>query len=104
MTKNTIMPIERAFDEYLEYCEFTRRMSRQTLSAQRRGAAAFNASAVLSGWISQFSPARFAALICYRHSAKWGDANGITGDARSFKRGNYAAIFAWTGRADGSML
>lgn len=35
MTKNTIMPIERAFDEYLEYCEFTRRMSRQTLSAKR---------------------------------------------------------------------
>lgn len=35
MTKNTIVPIERAFDEYLEYCEFTRRMSRQTLSAKR---------------------------------------------------------------------
>ena len=35
MTKNTIMPIERSFDEYLEYCEFTRRMSRQTLSAKR---------------------------------------------------------------------
>ena len=35
MTKNTIMPIERAFDEYLEYCEFTRRMSCQTLSAKR---------------------------------------------------------------------
>ena len=35
MTKNTIVPIERAFDEHLEYCEFTRRMSRQTLSAKR---------------------------------------------------------------------
>lgn len=33
MSKNTVMSIECAFDEYLEYCEFTRRMSQQTLSA-----------------------------------------------------------------------
>ncbi len=47
--------------------------------------------------------ARFAALVRYRHSAKratlW-----VTGDARPFRRGDYAAIFAWTGRADGGML
>ena len=72
--------------------------------AQRRGVAAFNASAVLSGGISQLSPARFAALICYRHSAKRGDAHGITGDARPFKRGDYAAVFARTGWPNGSML
>ncbi len=29
---------------------------------------------------------------------------GVTGDARPFKRGDYAAIFAWTGRANGNML
>ena len=73
-------------------------------TTQRRGAAAFNASAVLSGWISQFSPARFAALVRYRHSAKRGDTYGVTGDAWSFKRGDYAAIFAWIGWPDGSVL
>ncbi len=53
----------------------------------------------------EFSPARFAALVRYRHSTKQGDTYGVTGDARPFKRGDYAAIFAsWTGRADGSML
>lgn len=48
MTKNTIMPIERAFDEYLEYCEFTRRMSRQTLSAKRWVMRDFRASVPVS--------------------------------------------------------
>ena len=72
--------------------------------AQRRGVTAFNAAAVLLGGFSQLSPARTAALICYRHSAKRGDAHGITGDARTFKRGDYAAIFARTGWPDGSVL
>ncbi len=36
----------------------------------------------------------------YRHSAKRGDTYGVTGDARPFKRGDYAATFAWT---DGQM-
>ena len=72
--------------------------------AQRRGVTAFNAAAVLLGGFSQLSPARTAALVRYRHSAKRGDTYGVTGDARSFNRGDYAAIFAWTGRADGSML
>ena len=35
MSKNTTAIIKHAFNEYLEYCEFTRRMSQQTLSAKR---------------------------------------------------------------------
>ena len=72
--------------------------------AQRRGVAAFNAAAVLSGGISQFSPARTATFVRNGHSAKRGDTNGIAGDARSFKCGDYAAIFTWAGRPDGSVL
>ena len=63
MTKNTIMPIERAFDEYLEYCEFTRRMSRQTLSAKRWVMRDFRASvpAKTLGEISQQSERNYDA-------------------------------------------
>ncbi len=69
----------------------------------RQSNAVFNASAV-SIWLDfAISPARFAALVRYRHSAKNGRLME-SGDARPFKRGDYAAIFAWTGRADGSML
>ncbi len=66
-------------------------------------AAVFNASAVLSGWISQFSPARFAALVRYRHSSETGACYGVTGVL-----GHSSAVitqrYLWTGRADGSML
>ena len=72
--------------------------------AQRRGVATPNAAAVLSGGISQFSPTLAQTFVRNGHSAKRSDANGIAGDARPFKRGDYAAIFTWIGRADGSML
>ena len=72
--------------------------------AQRRGVAAFNAATILSGGFSQFSPALTAAFVRNGHSAKRSDADGIAGDARSFKRGDHTAIFAWIGRTDGSML
>ena len=72
--------------------------------AQRRGAAPFNATAVLLGGFSQFSPALAQTFVRNGHSAKRSDANGIAGDARSFKCGDYAAIFAWIGRPDGSVL
>ena len=71
---------------------------------QRRGVTAFNAAAVLLGGFSQFSPALAKTFVRNGHSAKRGDAHGITGDARSFKCGDYAAIFAWIGRPDGSVL
>lgn len=71
---------------------------------QCRGAAPFNAAAVLSGWVSQFSPTLAQTFVRNGHSAKRSDANGIAGDARSFKRGNHAAIFAWIGWPNGSML
>ena len=72
--------------------------------AQRRGVAAFNASAVLLGGFLQFSPTLAQTFVRNGHSAKRSDANGIAGDARSFKRGNHAAIFAWIGRPNGSMF
>ena len=72
--------------------------------AQRRGVAAFNAAAVLLGGFSQFSPALAAAFVRNGHSAKRSDSDGIAGDARSFQRGDYAAIFAWIGWPDGSVL
>ena len=71
---------------------------------QCRGVAAFNAAAVLFGRFSQFSPALTAAFVRNGHSAKRSDADGIAGDARSFKRGDHAAIFAWIGWPDGSVL
>ena len=73
-------------------------------TTQRRGVATFNAAAVLFGGFSQFSPTLAQTFVRNGHSAKRGDANGIAGDARPFKRGDYAAIFAWTGRPNGSML
>ena len=71
---------------------------------QCRGAAPFNAAAVLSGWVSQLSPARTATFVRNGHSAKRGDTHGIAGDARTFKRGDYTAIFTWIGWPDGSVL
>ena len=73
-------------------------------TSQCRGAAPFNATAVLLGGFSQFSPTRTATFVRNGHSAKRSDANGIAGDARSFKCGDHAAIFAWTGWPDGSVL
>ena len=72
--------------------------------AQCRGAAPFNAATVLFGGFSQFSPTLAQTFVRNGHSAKRSDANGIAGDARSFKRGNHAAIFAWIGRPNGSMF
>ena len=72
--------------------------------AQRRGVATPNASAVLLGGFSQFSPALAQTFVRNRHSAKRGDIDGIPGDARPFKRSDYAAIFAWIGWPDGSVL
>ena len=72
--------------------------------AQRRGAAAFNASAVLLGGFSQFSPTLAQTFVRDGHSTQWGDAHGIAGDARPFKRSNYATIFARTRWPDGGMF
>ena len=71
---------------------------------QCRGATPFNAAAVLLGGFSQFPPTLAQTFVRNGHSAKRSDAHGIAGDARSFKRGDYAAIFAWIGWPDGSVL
>ena len=72
--------------------------------AQRRGVAPFNAAAVLLGGFSQFSPTLAQTFVRNGHSTKRSDANGIAGDARPFKRSDHAAIFAWIGWPDGSVL
>ncbi len=62
----------------------------------------FNASAVLSGWFH--STCTLCVAPAGRHSAKRGDTYGAR-RCRVIRCGDYAAIFAWTGRwADGSML
>ncbi len=61
-----------------------------------------NASAVLSGWISQFSPARFAApapLDIQRNGATLMESVG--GDARPFKRGGITQRYLHGLTADG---
>ena len=72
--------------------------------AQCRGVAPFNAAAVLLGGFSQFSPALTQTLVRNGHSAKRSDTDGIAGDARSFQRGDYAAISTRIGWPNGSML
>ena len=72
--------------------------------AQCRGVAAFNASAVLLGGFSQFPPTLAQTFVRNGYPAKRGDADGIAGDARSFKCGDYAAISTWIGWPNGSML
>ena len=71
---------------------------------QCRGAAPFNAAAVLLGGFSQLSPTLAQTFVRNRHSTQRCDANGIAGNARSFQRGDYTAIFAWIGWPDGSVL
>ncbi len=59
-------------------------------------------SAVLSGWISQFTRTLCGTRSLADIQRNGGDTYGVTGDARPFAV-DYAAM-AWTGRADGSML
>ncbi len=64
-------------------------------------AAKFNASAVI--WLDFAIFTHAAALVRYRHSAKQGGT--VRSQEISAVQGAViAAIFAWTGRADGSML
>ncbi len=69
-------------------------------TAQWKNAAVFNASAVLSGWISQFSPALCGTRSPRSIQRKRGDTYGVTGDARPFKRSSDATrdiCMDWTG-------